>query len=217
MHFSVAAGLAGKSKARPRAGGPVGGPFRGADPEGPAADPRRPEHRQGRSRQLPDQPLASPAAGRASVWAVGAARTPPDSAPQRRARVWPAVERSRLRFRHSVIPLRLAWHYDCLRLCAAICARARARSHHPSQEESTQPMPRTRQQNVTAAQWSANGSRTRLTRPDTAEQPGLRGQRVLPFRPAPPTAQARLQGAAAHVRARRGARHDDRRLRSPRR
>ena len=72
-------------------------------------------------------------------------------------------------------------------------------------------MPRTRQQNVTAAQWSANGSALGspdLTLPDN-QVFGV--ERLLPRRPAPAPAQARLQGAAAHARARRGARHDARR------
>ena len=68
-------------------------------------------------------------------------------------------------------------------------------------------MPRTRQQNVTAAQWSANGSA--LGSPDLT----LPGNQVFASNvfcargPAPAPAQARLQGAAAHARARRGAGH----------
>ena len=54
--------------------------------------------------------------------------------------------------------------------------------------------------------------RARLAGSDRPGQPGLRGERVLARRAAQPPAQARLQGAAAHARARRGARHVARRL-----
>ena len=52
-------------------------------------------------------------------------------------------------------------------------------------------------------------SRARLARPDARRQPGLRRQRLLARRPAPPPAQARLQGAAA--RRSRAARRSTRR------
>ena len=51
-------------------------------------------------------------------------------------------------------PLRAAWHYDCVRPSASW-----SYAHGTIfQEESIPLMPRTRQQNVTAAQWSANGA-----------------------------------------------------------
>ena len=74
-------------------------------------------------------------------------------------------------------------------------------------------MARTRQQNVTAAQWSANGARPRRARPHPARQLGLRRQRLLAGRPAPAPAQGRLQAAAGDARARRGARPVARRRR----
>jgi len=63
-------------------------------------------------------------------------------------------KRARARFRHPVMPFGLP------RTTIAVGpALAGARSGHPfPEEDSTPPMPRTRQQNVTAAQWSANGA-----------------------------------------------------------
>ncbi len=79
-------------------------------------------------------------------------------------------------------------------------SRPKAHAQVPSAERHRSPVERKR-------------SRTWLAGPDRRGQPGLRLERLLPRRPAPAAAQARLQGAAAHARARRGARHLARRRR----
>ena len=53
--------------------------------------------------------------------------------------------------------------------------------------------------------------RPRNLRSDTAEQPGVRLERLLRRRPAPPTPEARLPRPAGHLRPRRGPRPFDRR------
>ena len=184
VHYIVAAGLAGNAKA---ALASAAGPCRDSSPPtSPPAPPKThvdPSHRPRGARHL-------------SGCSVGAGR--------RGCAFGPRVEGSELRFRQPVMPFAKRWHYDCVRL------RLHDRRFHDQrfQEESIPLMPRTRQHNVTAAQWSANGAA--LGSPDLTApgQPGLRRERLLAGRPAPTPAQARLQGAAADARPRRGARHD---------
>jgi glutamine synthetase len=78
------------------------------------------------------------------------------TAPLAHAGVWPTVESGAPRFRHTVMSsdvlgTTIAFGFTPVR------PRLYARSPDFSQEESIPLMPRTRQQNVTAAQWSPNG------------------------------------------------------------
>ena len=117
---------------------------------GACAHPREPQHGSRRNRPVPGESLA-------------ASRRCVAAAPAAAAAAFGLLSKSEhLRFRHRVIPFSRAWHYDCLRLCPR--RSPLAGGPNSSQEESTPLMPRTRQQNVTAAQWSANG--TALGSPD---------------------------------------------------
>ena len=74
-------------------------------------------------------------------------------------------------------------------------------------------MARTRQQNVTAAQWTRQRRRPRRARSHRARQLPVRRERLQPRRPEGTPAQGRLQAAAGDARPRRGARPVARRRR----
>ena len=82
-----------------------------------------------------------------------------------------------------------------------------------NQEDHLTPMARTRQQNVTAAQWTRQRRRPRRARSHRARQLPVRRERLQPRRPAGTPAQGRLQAAAGDARPRRGARPVPRRRR----
>ncbi len=193
VHYAIAAGLAGKAKAvLALRAAPSTGAFTVDIAPAPPADARGPEHRPGRPRRysVADDP---PSGRRGGPFGPLSKDRPPIS---------PAGDP----FARGL----------ALRLAGS--GHARPGAAPPAtllQEESSQPMSRTRQQNVTAAQWSANGSA--LGSPDlTLADNQVFGANVFsPGRPAPAPAQARLQGPASDARPRRGARHDARRRRRP--
>ena len=96
------------------------------------------------------------------------------------------------------IGLRPCAHAPAIRRRAAQTRHRRNRPAHapqdPSAERHRRPVERQRHS-------------ARLPRPDAAGEPGVRVERVQREPPAPPAAQARVPCAAAHARARRGARY----------
>ena len=183
VNYTVAAGLGGNARAVSASGGPVQGHFAVYITQAPPPTQVNPEYRPGGARNLPVDSPASPEApdqGRTRRKPLGQRAGAHALAARPRAGLGVLA---RCRKIHTPISpdgdaFWWRWHYDCLRPFRARRAPAReARSGSPGacagtacaphilQEESIPLMPpRTRQQNVTAAQWSPNG--TALGSPD---------------------------------------------------